>query len=208
MASTYLTRTSSSTGNRKTWTFSTWFKKSNAGSATGYLFSSYTDANNRIEIGVEAGTYGILFKEKNGGLTNIDLTAIPNLKDPSGWYHLVIKVDTTQATASDRIKVYINGSQITDWIDETYPSQNYDTYMNVTGRTYVIGQQGDSTDYFDGLITHTHLADGTAYQASTFGSTDSTTGEWKINTSPSVTYGTNGFFILKDGNSVTDQSGN
>ena len=57
-------------------------------------------------------------------------------------------------------------------------------------------------------LSHVHLIDGYAYPASAFGSTDSTTGEWKINTSPSVTYGTNGYFILKDGNSVTDQSGN
>jgi len=57
-------------------------------------------------------------------------------------------------------------------------------------------------------MSHFHFTDGTAYDASAFGSTDSTTNEWKINTSPSVTYGTNGFFILKDGNSVTDQSDN
>jgi len=65
-----------------------------------------------------------------------------------------------------------------------------------------------SSAYFDGSMSHVHFIDGTAYDASAFGSTDSTTGEWKINTSPSVTYGTNGFFILKDGNSVTDQSPN
>jgi len=67
---------------------------------------------------------------------------------------------------------------------------------------------GGYTDEFDGLMSHIHFIDGTAYTPSSFGSTDSTTGEWKINTSPSVTYGTEGFFILKDGNSVTDQSGN
>ena len=65
----------------------------------------------------------------------------------------------------------------------------------------------NGNDYFDGLMYHVHFIDGTAYTASSFGSTDTTTGEWKINTSPSVTYGSQGFFILKDGNSVTDQSG-
>ena len=57
-------------------------------------------------------------------------------------------------------------------------------------------------------MSHIHGIDGTAYDASAFGSTDATTGEWKINTSPSVTYGTNGFTILKDGNTITDQSTN
>ena len=65
-----------------------------------------------------------------------------------------------------------------------------------------------SGEYFDGLMSHIHFTAGYAYDASTFGSTDSTTGEWKINTNPSVTYGSLGYFILKDGNSVTDQSGN
>jgi hypothetical protein len=61
--------------------------------------------------------------------------------------------------------------------------------------------------YFDGSMSHIHFIDGTAYDATAFGEYDAN-GVWKIKTSPSVTYGTNGFFILKDGNSVTDQSPN
>ena len=80
--------------------------------------------------------------------------------------------------------------------------------MNVSGRTYYIGTTDGSSNYWNGLMSHVHFVDGTAYDASTFGSTDSTTGEWKINTSPSITMGTNGFTILKDGNTITDQSSN
>ena len=68
-------------------------------------------------------------------------------------------------------------------------------------------QHSDSSYYFDGAMSHIHFCDGTQYAASDFGETDATTGEWIIKTNPSVTYGNNGFFILKDGNSVTDQSG-
>ena len=80
--------------------------------------------------------------------------------------------------------------------------------INEGNPTYVtIGRQYGASNYFDGVMSHIHWIDGTQYAASDFGETDTTTGEWKIKTSPSVTYGTNGFFILKDGNSVTDQSG-
>ena len=86
------------------------------------------------------------------------------------------------------------------------PSQNEEPFIN-RNRVHYIGQVGDSTGYFNGSMSHVHFIDGTAYDASAFGETDATTGEWVGKTSPSVTYGTNGFFILKDGNSVTDQSG-
>jgi hypothetical protein len=122
---------------------------------------------------------------------------------------MVVSIDTTQATASDRVKLYINGVQETSFSTATYPSQNADLIVG-TANVFLIGETGYQSggQNFDGLMSHFHHIDGTAYDASAFGSTDSTTGEWKIKTSPSVTYGTNGFFILKDGNSVTDQSGN
>ena len=209
MASTYLTRTAGSTGNRKTWTFSAWIKRSRISNAdaTQMLFGTHTDASNRLDIGFHNAN-NFVVKEKLSGTTNIDMTTNELLRDPSAWYHLVVAVDTTQATASNRVKIYINGVQITSFGDETYPSQNYDTLANVSGRTYTVGQEGGNNYYFDGSMSHVHFVDGTAYAASTFGSTDSTTGEWNINTSPSITMGTNGFTILKDGNTITDQSSN
>jgi len=209
MATTYLTRTAGSTGNRKTWTFSAWIKRSRISNAdaTQMLFGTHTDASNRLDIGFHNAN-NFVVKEKLSGTTNIDMTTNELLRDPSAWYHLVVAVDTTQATASNRVKIYINGVQITSFGDETYPSQNYDTLANVSGRTYTVGQEGGNSYYFDGSMSHVNFIDGTAYPATAFGETDSTTGEWKIKTSPSVTYGNNGFFILKDGNSVTDQSGN
>ena len=76
------------------------------------------------------------------------------------------------------------------------------------GHTQLFGAYESSSNNFDGIISHAHYCDGYAYDASSFGQTDSTTGEWKITTTPSVNYGNNGFFILKDTNSGTDQSGN
>ena len=128
-------------------------------------------------------------------------------RDTNAWYHIVFKVDTTQASSGDRVKIYVNGTEITEWVDNTQPSQNYDTLMNVTGRSYLIGQTGGNTNYWDGCMSHVHLTDGAAYTPSTFGSTDSATGEWKISTNPTVTYGTNGFNMLKDDASLSDDSG-
>jgi hypothetical protein len=102
--------------------------------------------------------------------------------------------------------MYYNGELQTVFLTNTYQSQNSSNRLN-TAVEHEIGAR-NSSSYFDGSMSHIHFIDGTAYDASAFGETDATTGEWKINTSPSVTYGNNGFFILKDGNSVTDQSGN
>jgi hypothetical protein len=96
-------------------------------------------------------------------------------------------------------------------VSDVIPNQNDSPYYFFqSGDDHQIGRWGNagSSGYFDGSLSHFHFCDGTAYDASAFGSTDSTTGEWKINTSPNVTYGNNGFFVLKDGNSGTDQSGN
>jgi hypothetical protein len=205
MATTYLTRTPSSSGTTTKCTISVWLKRSNLGAENRIIIQGDADGNpasflkfktdSTLEIVSYSGSY--------------DYRLVTNrvFKDTSAWYHIVMSVDTTQATSSDRVKIYVNGVQETSFSTETYPSQNYATKWNSTSQIW-IGQNGSSAEYFDGLMSHFHLIDGTAYQASDFGETDSTTGEWKIKTSPSVSYGTNGFFILKDGNSVTDQSGN
>jgi hypothetical protein len=123
-------------------------------------------------------------------------------------YNIVYSVDTTQATDSNRIKLYINGVQETSFSTETYPSQNTSTEINNNGITYNIGS-ASSGQNFDGVMSHLHLADGTAYDASAFGEYDAQN-VWKPKTQPSVTYGTNGFFLkfANSGSLGTDSSGN
>ena len=211
MASTYLTRTPSSAGNKKTFTISAWIKRANISAIT-TIFST----------GANSTTNGFLafFLDTDGFLqtyiyesTNKQIKTNARYRDVNGYYHVILAVDTTQATASNRVKFYVNGEQITDLtlVNGGYPSQNFTTEVNNTVEQRV-GAYRDSSgtlgSYWNGVISHYHNIDGTAYDPSAFGSTDATTGEWKINTNPNVTYGTNGFFILKDGNSVTDQSPN
>ena len=206
MATTYLSKTFSGAGtSNKIGTFSCWFKRSKLGAEQVLFSANHTDGTaSRSFIRIESDdTIGARTHP-----TAMEMYTTQKFRDTSAWYHLVIAIDTTQATASNRFKYYINGEQITSFSTETYPAQNktFGFGQNVVNN---IGRDSHgSSNYFDGSMSHVHWIDGTQYQASDFGETDSTTGEWKINTSPSVTYGTNGFFILKDGNSVTDQSGN
>ena len=201
MANTYLTKTLATPTNRKKWTLSMWVKRSNISSAsTSYLLSAnssqaYIYFNNNDTFNIEEYSGGYQYR----------LATNRVFRDTSAWYHLVISFDSTNATADDRVRIYINGVQETLFSARTNPSLNFDGAIN-NNNAHFIGREGAS--YWSGLISHIHFIDGTAYDASAFGSTDSVTGEWQINTSPSVTYGNNGFFILKDGNSVTDQSGN
>ena len=208
MASTYLTRTVPSDGNRKIWTWSAWVKgqpTTPTNSMSGQtLFSVGTSVQNRTHWFISDGYF--TFRNE---ISDTQLRLITNrtFTDPNGWYHLVLAVDTTQSTASNRVKLYVNGEQVTSFSTEEYPNQNDDTFVNNNQEHRIGSASWSSSSYWDGLMTHLHFIDGTQYAASAFGETDTTTGEWKAKTSPSVTYGTNGFFIFKDGNGITDQSG-
>ena len=208
MASTYLTRTFTATGNRKIFTTSFWVKRSGLSSGQSPIFSSdYNNSNDTYSMMYFTNDYLAFYSKDN--TTTLQFLTNARFRDVNGWYNIVIAFDTTQTTASNRVKFYVNGEQITSFDTATYPPLDADNTWFNRNWEHVIGRRSyDGATYFDGSLSHFNFIDGTAYDASAFGSTDSTTGEWKINTSPSVTYGTNGFFILKDGNSVTDQSGN
>jgi hypothetical protein len=215
MASTELTRTPSSTTNRKTYTFSAWVKRNKISSGYPRIFAyDYADTD-RFEF-FFYNTDEIQIEHVNNNSVDIDIHTTRKFRDTNGWYHIVLAVDTTQSTVTDRVKLYINGVQETSFTNAagsspTYPPQDTNTIVNyASGSKFFIGETGYSSgnQNFDGLMSHIHFVDGAALAPTVFGSTDSTTGEWKINTNPSYTVGTNGFFILKDGNSVTDQSAN
>jgi len=216
MASTYLTRTFGSAGNSKTFTVSFWFKLGIVPDGTSMnTIGSGTDNTNDFMIGFSydvARTTGIHILARNSGTKVIDVQTNRKFRDLSAWYHAVIAVDTTQSTDSDRVKIYINGSQETSLLTSTYPSQNTDLRWN-TATAHYIGTTRDNqtaTNLFDGLMAHVNNIDGTAYDADTFGETDATTGIWKPKFGPSVTYGTNGFFLKFENSGAfgTDSSGN
>lgn len=209
MASTYLEKTySQDADSKRILTVSAWVKRSGLG-ANQDVISAYrsSDGYQTDLIRFQSDDKLQFFSFATSDTTS-QLTTNRLFRDTSAWYHIVTRVDTTQATASDRVRIYINGVQETSFSTETYPAQNYDLipFGIGTGVVHDVGAVNGSND-FDGSMTHVHYCDGYSYAPTEFGEYDAN-GVWKIKTSPSVTYGTNGFFILKDGNSVTDQSGN
>jgi hypothetical protein len=187
---TYLSRTQSSS-NQQIFTISTWVKRANF-PANSYITNIAYDADNRFGIILQAGKLSIY--SLTAGIEDIFLNTSAQFRDVSAWYHIVVAVDTTQATASDRAKLYVNGTQITSFASADYPTQNLNFPTN---NTHYIGCFLSSNQNFNfyGSMSHYHYTDGYAYDASTFGETDATTGIWKPKTGPSVTYGTNGFFL-------------
>jgi hypothetical protein len=207
MASTYLSKTLGTATNSKIWTFSTWLKRSGL-SSTQHIFS-IDNGSARDAFSFDSDN-GLRFYLNDSTTGNADLSTNRILRDTSAFYHLVLTVDTTQATQEDRIKLFINGTQYS-W-DETVTwtnTLNANTF-NASGNTFRIGRDRTAANYFNGVLTHTHFTDGYAYDASTFGETDATTGIWKAKVSPSVTYGTNGFFLKfeNSGSMGLDSSGN
>jgi len=207
MASTYLTRTPSSNGNRQKWTWSGWTKRSGLlNSGSHYLFASNDGSNDYSMIAFASDT--LRYYDYTGSSFSSQLVTNRLFRDTNAWYHIVVAYDSTQGTSSNRIKLYVNGVQETSLSTATYPSQNHNSYFNKSGYPNRIGSESGSGGFYDGSMSHIHFTDGYVYDATPFGETDTTTGEWKIKTTVTgVTYGTNGYYILKDGNSVTDQSG-
>jgi len=199
MASTYLTKTFSTPTSDKIGTVSFWCKKA-INDVNTNPFSANSNAG---AFNFEAGNFIDVF-EAGGWLRTTQL-----FRDLSAWYHIVRTVDTTQATASERLKLYVNGERVTSFTNETYPALNASISFGGASQN-VIGANSNIANYFNGCMAHFHFIDGTAYDASAFGQTDATTGIWKPKTAPSVTYGTNGFFLKfeNSGSMGTDSSGN
>ena len=212
MASTYLSRTPSSNGNKKTFTISAWVKISTTSSAKSISHAGTTGGNYTLFDFNSSNQLRAVWTSGGATLANVFTSAV--YRDTNAWSHVVFAVDTTQATSSDRIKFYVNGEQITSFSSSTYPSQNTDTFHNDTSYANNVGKYittgGSDASFFDGSMGHYHFIDGTAYDADTFGETDATTGIWKPKTAPSVTYGTNGFFLKFENSAAfgTDSSGN
>jgi hypothetical protein len=183
-ASGYLSRTPASAGNRRAWTWSGWIKRGTLG-ATMYLFGASSTTGDVVRF---LSTNDLQFYFNNG--SNGDIRTSQLFRDPSAWYHLVFICDTANATASNRMRIYVNGSQITAFQSATYPAQNYDTTFN----TAVVHNIAGFSPYLDCYLADVNFIDGAVKLPSDFGETDTTTGSWKPK-AYTGTYGTNGFYL-------------
>ena len=205
--SAVLTRTPSGVGNRKTYTISAWVKRCSFGGVHP-IFARYT-ANN------DAGFLGLYINNDDyiyfTGWSTVYVKSNRLYRDSNGWSHILLKVDTTQGTASDRIKLYFNG-ELQTLATYNAPSQNADLNINEAVEHRIGNYNPSGGNFFDGYMADIHFLDGYAYDSSYFGYTDSQTGLWRPKKYEGV-YGTNGFHLeFKDNSSTSalgkDTSGN
>jgi concanavalin A-like lectin/glucanase superfamily protein len=190
----YLSWTPSSTGNRKTWTLSLWCKRSDldAGTTGQSLFAVKTDNSNRSWVGFDASDRFYFQDAVSGSYKHHISNAV--YRDTHKWYHLVLAYDSTQATASDRVKVWIDDEQITSWNTEENHAQNTDGPFNDNSE-HAFGRRMtdvDNRDYFDGYITNAYFIDDQTLTPNDFGYTSTDTGKW-VPKKYTGDYGLNGF---------------
>lgn len=210
-ASAYFNRTPASASNRKTWTWSGWVKRGSI-TADMRLFEGYVDTSNWTTILFDSSDR-IQIAHRVAGTSTYNLITTAVYRDPSAWYHIVVAFDTTQATSSDRVKLYVNGTQVTVFTTNTIGSQNVDTFVDATN-VHNIGRYGAASQYFDGYMTEINFIDGQQLTSSSFGTTNAFTGAW-IPMPYTGTYGANGFYLNFSDNSAAtattigkDYSGN
>ena len=210
MATTYLSRTqvTGSTDTDKKFTISLWIKRGSlgvtqvmcsSGSSVSAGLDMYFDTNNNFTF------------EALDGSDNPKIITDREFRDPGAWMHIVVAIDTPQATDTDRVKIYVNGIQETEFSTETYPAQDYQFSIGTTSDTMKVGTgtMAGATNYWNGDMAHLHYTDGQVYAPTAFGSTDATSGIWVPISGPSVTYGNNGMFLkFSSGATLTDSSGN
>tara|TARA_R110002012_G_scaffold204970_1_gene374809 strand:+ start:32 stop:1372 length:1341 start_codon:yes stop_codon:yes gene_type:complete len=205
MANTYLSKTFSSAGNQTTWTFSVWVKRCILGGEQP-IFSRYQSSDYQTFFGF-AATGQLVFKQVNAGSTTGNLTTNRLFRDTAAWYHLVAVWDTTNGTAGDRMKLYVNGVEETSFATDTNPSSSLASTWN-TAHPMEVGRS--QSNYFNGYMSNIAFVDGTALTPTSFGETDTATGIWKFKSISGVTWGTNGFHLKGEssGNLGTDSSSN
>jgi len=198
--SSYLSRTPASAGNRRTWTWSCWLKLSKIDHWT-TLFSSGADSNNKTRLKLDDSKGRLFFDDESSGSSTQRFYTNQFFRDPSAWYNIVLKVDSTQSTDTNRVKIYVNGTQVTSFYQATYPSQNLEYNVNTTN-TFEIGKQVGGSDYKDGYLAEIVFIDGTAYDASNFGETKD--GVWVPKDASGLTFGTNGFYLPFKSDAVSE----
>jgi len=206
MATTYLSKNLPANQNSlHKWTYSGWVKRSEIGNTT-HLFNFYDDANNRGGLRFNSDNT-LMYYEHLGGSTVVNKTTNRVFRDVSAWYHVMVAVD--KSVSSPDTQIYINGVEETSFSTDNDYSQNQTTKINDTDTLYINSEDG-SSNIHNQLMAHVHWVSGYKLTPATFGETDSTSGIWKPKTAPSVTYGTNGFFLKFENSAAmgTDSSGN
>ena len=192
-ASAYLNRTFGTATNTLIWTYSAWVKRGTL-AITPYLIEGYSNSTNRAGLAFNSNDTLTFFYESGGSVVQ-NLTTTQVFRDPSAWYHIVIAYDATQATASNRTKLYVNGVQVTAFSTATYGLLNQATWINTSGAGHYLGASIVGAGYYlDGYLAEVNFIDGQALTPTSFGAYSTTTGVWQP-IKYTGTYGTNGFYL-------------
>ena len=194
MANSYLNKTLGTPTNSKKFTFSAWVKKSSNKSGGHYLLDTVGQSSGSENPIAFDGDQKFRVGEYTG--SNVyNYRSNAQFRDLSGWYHCVVQGDSTQNTASDRIKLYVNNQLLTSDTNE-YPTQDYDFKFNVSGNVIYVGRGiSNSGRNLDGYMAHVAFVDGSVVAPTVFGETDSTSGIWKFKSPSGVTWGNNGYHL-------------
>ena len=196
-SSAYLERTPGSAGNRRTWTWSAWIKRGNLGITT-FVFGASSSGRTDIYF-TDADKFKIAVYQ------GMELEPTAVFRDTSAWYHIIIAMDTTQGTAANRTKMYINGELQTSFTTATYPDQDDDLQIN-NSVVHRLGTRGHNTDNsFDGYLAEVNLIDGLQLDSTYFGETGAF-GEW-MPIEYTGAYGTNGFHLNFAGGGLISATG-
>jgi len=184
-----LSRTTGTPSSRRIFTFSTWVKLSKiAGNQS--IFNIEIDGNTTLFLLFTGTVNKLHFVEYNNGAEQAKLTTNAYHKDLSAWYHILLRVDSTQSTNTDRLRMYVNGEQITSFENTIYPSQNHD-FANNVGNTR-LGVYAGSANFLDGYLSETIYCDGQSLPPTSFGAFNPVTNIWEPR-GYAGTYGNNGF---------------
>ena len=202
----YLTKTLGTPTDNLKWTFSGWIKISGMSGDRG-IFALGDNSTDFTRVNMN-GNGAIEFDNKVGSTFDGRRMTSAYHRDPAAWYHIVAVFDSANATADDKMILYVNGSRITALGTDIDPSASAAS-GNTSSKNVRLSVM-ETSSYFTGNMAHVHFCDGYAYAASDFGETDSTSGIWIAKTSPSVSYGNNGFFLKFQDTSAfgDDSSGN
>nr|BAR38228.1 spry domain protein [uncultured Mediterranean phage uvMED] len=194
VASTDYLNISQSNGNRKTYTWSCWFKRSTL--ATFQLLWHCNNAGHYSYFGFN-GDDKLVYYAMDGATNQGDFRSTRVFRDVSAWYHIVARIDTTESSSGDRLRFYINGEQITSWESSSQPmSQNTDTEMNVSGHTFRISTYNNSSSWLGGYLAECVFIDSQSLPPTSFGEFDSESPTiWKPIDVSDLTFGTNGFYL-------------
>ena len=211
----YMHRTPGSAGNQKKWTFSCWFKRGNLGAQASEMRIFGGNAN-ASHIYLTSGDL-LRWDIADDGSGSGDAALGPSMlfRDIASWYHIVCALDTDHATANNRMRIYVNGTEITDFATRSNPDSGHATNSMNDDTMHTIGyrhaNQGSAGMEFDGYLAEVVFIDGQQYAASSFGEFDSDSPNiWKPIDVSGLTFGTNGFYLdFEDsGDLDDDESGN